>query len=170
MASGLHLLCHKASGNALCHKAGGNALIYKWKKSGGGEGGEGDETKRRITIDVLWEPINWACEEGTSHLIMGGISCAVSNGRAELISSDTSSVGENTFRYEITEFPAQFTVSMTFSGSCVHQKYPEVTAFVAANCKEAKLAETSIQVPQAGYASKNVVVSVDQYGRVDIGV
>ena len=168
MASGLHLLCYKAGGNALCHKAGGNALIYKWKKSGGGEGGEGDETKRRITIDVLWDPINWVCEAGDSHLMFGTILCAVNSGQASLISSNVSSVGENTWRYEVTEFPASFEVSMGFSAACIHKKYPEVQATVVANCKTTEQLDTTVQVPQSGSASKTVSIAVDAAGNVSM--
>lgn len=168
MASDLNLLCYKAGGSALCYKAGGNSLIYKWRREGGG-GGEGQST-RRIVISVSWNPINWTCEDPENHLMEGYIRCEVSLGVAALISSDTSNIGENTFRYEITEFPAQFRVSMGFGAACVHQKYPEVTAIVAANCRDSALAETKVNVPQSGYASKNAVVAVGLDGRVTITV
>jgi len=167
MASGLHLLCYKAGGNALCYKAGGNALIYKWQSGGGGGGGEG-ETSRRIIIDVLWDPINWVCEAGDAHIMFGTIRCAVNLGQASLLSSDTSTVGENTWRYEITEFPAQFTVSMAFSAACIHKKYPDVNVTVVANCKTTEQFDDTIQVPQSGSASKTVAIAVDAAGNVSI--
>ena len=168
MASNLHLLCYKAGGNALCYKAGGNALIYKWQSGGGGgEGGEGENT-RRIIIDVLWSPINWVCEAGDAHLMFGTIRCAVNLGQASLLSSDTSSVGENTWRYEITEFPAQFTVSLGFSAACVHKKYPEVQATVVANCKTTEQYDTTVTVPQSGSTSLTVAIAVDAAGNVSM--
>lgn len=168
MSSGLHLLCHKAGGSALCHKSGGNALVYKWKKSGGGGGGGDDENTRRITIDVLWDPINWVCEAGDAHIMFGTIRCAVSSGGATLISQNVSSVGENTWRYEITEFPAQFTVSLGFSAACIHKKYPDVNVTVVANCKTTVQFDDTIQVPQSGSASKTVAIAVDAAGNVSI--
>ena len=169
MSSGLHLLCHKAGGNELCYKAGGDALIYKWRSdSGGGGGGGGGETTRRITIDVLWDPINWVCENGDSHLMFGNIRCSVNLGRATLLSSIVSSRGENTFRFEITEFPAQFTVSMGFGAACIKQKYPEVAATVVANCKTTEVFDTTVQVPSSGSASQTVAIAVDASGNVSI--
>lgn len=167
MASGLHLLCHKAGGNALCYKAGGNALIYKWQSGGGGGGGEG-ETSRRIIIDVLWDPINWVCEAGDAHIMFGTIRCAVNLGQASLLSRDTSTVGENTWRYEITEFPAQFTVTLGFGAACIHKKYPDVNVTVVANCKTTVQFDDTIQVPQSGSASKTVAIAVDAAGNVSI--
>ena len=167
--SDLGLLCYKKNGSALAFKKGGSALIYKKRNSGGGgEGGEGDETKRRITIDVLWDPINWVCEAGDSHLMFGTIRCAVNYGQASLISSNVSSVGENTWRYEVTEFPASFEVSMGFSAACIHKKYPEVQATVVANCKTTEQLDTTVQVPQSGSASKTVSIAVDAAGNVSM--
>ena len=168
MASGLHLLCHKAGGNALCYKAGGSSLIYKWMKSGGGGGG-GGETTRHIVISVLWDPINWVCGVPESHLMYCIVRCSVASGAASLRSSNTTSVGENIFRYDITQFPASFSVSMGFSASCVQGKFPDVTASVVANCKTTEQFETSVQIMPNGSASKTVYVAVDESGNISMG-
>lgn len=166
--SGLGLLCYKKNGSALAFKKGGSALIYKKRNSGGGGEGGGGETTRRITIDVLWDPINWTCEEPESHLMYGTVRCSVSGGTASRISQNYSSVGENTFRYEITEFPAMFTISIGLAAACVHGKFPEVTVSVVANCKTTEQYESTVQVPPSGSASKTVAVAVDASGNVSI--
>ena len=134
MSSSLHLLCRKYGGHALCYKSGGNALIYKWKSGGSGGEGGGGQTERHLVISVLWDPINWTCEDPENHLMYGTIRCSVASGAASVRSSNTTTQGENIFRYDITQLPASFTVSMTFNAACVHKKYPDVTANVVANC------------------------------------
>ena len=166
MSSNVGLLCHKAGSNDLAYKYGGSYLIYK----GVDEGGDTPSEERTVTINVLWDPINWVCSAyHENHIMYGTISCRVTGGAATVGPSHTSNVGENMFTYTATEFPATIDVSMRFNAACSAQEYPPVTVFVAAACgKEMVQYQNLVNVPATGEGTKTVSVSVDQNGNLSI--
>ncbi len=167
MADNAGLLCHRAGSDALAHKYGGNLLIYK---AAPGEGGDTPGSSRTVTINVMWDPVNWVCDiQHENHIMYGRISCSIAAGQGTPGQSSTSQVGENMFTYTLTQFPAVIDISMVFNSACVGHEYPGVTAFVIAACRrEVKQHQCWVDVTSDGQGTKTVSVSVDQSGNVEI--
>ena len=89
MSVDVGLLCHKVGSNDLAYKYGGSDLIYKGDNENTGE--------QTLTINVLWDPINWVCDAySENHIMYGTISCRVTGGAATAGPNTISRVGENT--------------------------------------------------------------------------